>query len=52
MPAPTPVRAPKPKPVYPRPPLVHDHTTLFQEPAYPDGQPYVVPDDEEDEDSV
>jgi hypothetical protein len=40
--------APKPKPVYPRPQLVHDHGLLFVEPAYQDGQPY--PDDDDDED--
>ena len=39
---------PKLKPVYPRPPLVHDHAALFREPAYEDGQPYPG-DDEEDE---
>lgn len=34
---------------YPRPQLVHDHTTLFREPVYKDGQPYDEPDDEDEE---
>ena len=36
-----------PQHIYPRPPLVHDRTVLFQEPAYQDGEPYA--DDEEDD---
>jgi hypothetical protein len=34
--------------VYPRPPIVRDHTQLFQEPAYTDGQPYADHDDEDE----
>ena len=37
-----------PKLLYPRPPLVHDHAALFQEPSYEGGEPYAV-DDEDDE---
>lgn len=35
---------------WPRPPLVHDHARLFQEPVYTDGQSYAT-DDEEDDDA-
>jgi hypothetical protein len=38
---------PKPRISYPRPPLVHDHTSLFREPAYEDGRSYAEPDDED-----
>lgn len=34
---------------WPRPPLVHDHTTLFREPTYQDGQPYTDTEDLEDD---
>lgn len=34
---------------WPRPPLIHDHRTLFREPAYTDGQPYADDDDLEDD---
>jgi hypothetical protein len=43
---------PKPKLSYPRPPLVHDHTTLFREPAYEGGQPYADDDGDEDDDTL
>lgn len=36
------------RPVYPRPPIVCDHATLFREAVYEDGQPYGEQDDEED----
>jgi hypothetical protein len=39
---------PKTMPVYPRPPIVRDHATLFVEAVYEDGQPYADPDDEEE----
>jgi hypothetical protein len=39
---------PRPKHAYPRPPLVHDHRQLFREPAYADGQPYAVDDEDDD----
>lgn len=38
---------PKPNPVYPRPPLIHDHRLLFKEPVYTDGRPYTVDDEDE-----
>ncbi|WP_158713903.1 hypothetical protein [Streptomyces seoulensis] len=41
------INTPRTAPAWPRPTLVHDHRTLFLEPAYEDGQPY---DDEDDED--
>lgn len=41
---------PKPNPVYPRPPLIHDHRLLFKEPVYTDGRPYAVDDQDESED--
>lgn len=43
-------RPPQPKVrlSYPRPPLVHDHTTLFQEPAYNNGEPYSAEPDDDD----
>lgn len=34
---------------WPRPPLVHDHTALFREPTYEDGQPYTDTEDLEDD---
>lgn len=40
---------PKPKMVYPRPPVAVLHTELFREPEYEDGQSYGDPDDEDDE---
>ena len=40
---------PKPKVTYPRPELVHDHRTLFKEPAYTDGEPYALEDDGDDD---
>ncbi|MGW4270787.1 hypothetical protein ACWEGQ_00115 [Streptomyces seoulensis] len=40
-----------PRDSYPRPHLIHDHTSLFIEPAYPDGQPYADDQDEGDEDA-
>ena len=39
-----------PAATYPRPRLVHDHATLFQEPTYSDGQPYALEDDGDDDD--
>jgi hypothetical protein len=44
MPAPT---RPKPRIVYPRPPLTVLHADLFREPEYEDGQAYTDPDDED-----
>ncbi|GAA3807905.1 hypothetical protein ACFQ0G_53735 [Streptomyces chiangmaiensis] len=38
-----------PKQTYPRPQLVHDHTRMFVEPTYQDGQPYAEDDELEDE---
>lgn len=35
---------------YPRPPLIHDHRALFQEPAWLGGQPYPDGDDSEEDD--
>jgi hypothetical protein len=49
MPATTYPAKPKPKVSYPRPALVHDHGTLFREPAYEDGQAYVEPDDDSED---
>jgi hypothetical protein len=39
--------APKPRIVYPRPPVTALHADLFREPVYEDGQPYGQ-DDEDD----
>lgn len=39
-----------PAPSRPLPPVAYDHTDLFQEPAYLDGQPYAEDDDPEDDD--
>lgn len=44
-----PTLKPKPQIVYPRPPLVCDHSSLFVEPAYEDGQPYTDQDDEDED---
>ncbi|WP_157849390.1 hypothetical protein [Streptomyces violaceorubidus] len=49
MTAPTPTRPAKPRITYPRPPLVRDHTALFREATYTDGQPYNDGDLEDDE---
>ncbi|MFB8182681.1 hypothetical protein ACFC8N_43160 [Streptomyces sp. NPDC055966] len=38
---------PKPKLVYPRPPVAVLHAELFREATYEDGRPYGEPDDEE-----
>lgn len=53
MTAPT-LRPAKPRHDYPRPPLIRDHTSLFREAAYGDGQPYSdgngnLEDDEDDD---
>lgn len=51
---PRPARRPdpgRPRTDWPRPRLIHDHTALFMEPAYLDGQPYATGDDLEDEES-
>jgi hypothetical protein len=49
MTAPT-LRPAKPRHDYPRPPLIRDHTSLFREAVYRDGQPYSDGlDDEDDE---
>ncbi|MGP3737996.1 hypothetical protein ACTWJ9_33340 (plasmid) [Streptomyces sp. GDS52] len=42
-------RPPGPRREWPRPQLVHDHASLFREPAYADGQPYAADDDLEDD---
>lgn len=34
---------------WPRPPLIHDHARLFQEPVYTDGQSYATGDEEGEE---
>jgi len=39
-----------PKSVFPRPPLIHDHAALFQEPTYEDGQPYADQNDDTEPD--
>jgi len=46
--APT-LRPAKPRHDYPRPPLIRDHTHLFREAAYRDGQPYNDGDLEDDD---
>lgn len=38
----------RPRIDYPRPQLVNDHTKLFVEPTYEDGEPYAQDDDEDD----
>ncbi|MFD8839775.1 hypothetical protein [Streptomyces griseofuscus] len=39
---------PKPRIVYPRPPVTALHHQLFVEPAYEGGEPYAQDDDEDD----
>ncbi|MGQ4437952.1 hypothetical protein ACN6LI_003317 [Streptomyces violaceoruber] len=50
MTAPT-LRPTKPRIAYPRPPLVRDHSDLFREAVYGDGQPYSDGLDDEDDDT-
>lgn len=41
-----------PRREWPRPPLVHDHGTLFREPTYTDGQPYAADGDDLEDDEA
>ncbi|WP_461712205.1 hypothetical protein [Streptomyces sp. DSM 41013] len=43
------LRPAEPRHDYPRPPLIRDHTSLFREAVYGDGQPYNDGDLEDDE---
>ncbi|MEZ7005626.1 hypothetical protein [Streptomyces sp. AD55] len=51
MTAPT-LRPIKPRIDYPRPPLIRDHTILFLEATYTDGQPYATDDPEDDDPAI
>lgn len=49
---PTTTRLPKPRIVYPRPPIAVLPSDLFREAAYENGEPYGRDDDEDDEPAI